>query len=83
MDRQLDLLNPRPTCHACGSEAGVVLAGIFVCSVCGAGEIQNDVAARKVQGATIKATKKAEARRRFWDQRRRRRGGPTPQRLYH
>jgi hypothetical protein len=59
-----------------------MLAGVFVCSVCPAGELQNDVAARKVQGATIKATKKAEARRRFWDQRRRRRG-PTAQRLYH
>lgn len=70
--RQLDLLNP--SCHNCGSTAGVVLAGIFVCSVCGAGEVANDVAARRVQGVAIKLAKKAEARRRFWSSRRPRRG---------
>lgn len=79
--RQLDLLTPR--CHNCGTTAGVMLAGVFVCSVCGAGEVQNDVAARKVLGAKIKATKKAEARRRFWAERRRRPRTPTAQRLYH
>lgn len=67
--RQLSLLNP--TCHNCGSAAGVVSAGIFVCSVCGAGEVQNDVVARKLQGARIRVAKKAEARRRFWATRRR------------
>jgi hypothetical protein len=50
-----------------------MLAGVFVCSVCPAGPVQNDIGARKYQHVAIKVQKGAQVRRRWYGSGRRRR----------